>query len=600
MITIVSRVLPLALLFAWAPRAAADAGEVLSHQKISNTEGGGNINLDKDDQFGRSIALIGDLDGDGVQDIVVGAHGDDDGGNTIVSNAGAVWILFLNPDGTVKGKQKISRTRGNFFGDIEDRDQFGRSVGSLGDFDGDGLPDILVGSAFDDDGGLRRGAFFLLLLNADGTVKSHQKISDTQGNFTGVLDDDDHFGRAVDAIGDLDGDGVTDLVVGAAFDDDGGQIGLLSNRGAVWILFMNADGTVKAHQKISSTEGNFTGILHDLDAFGVSACGIGDLDGDGVPDVAVGSPKSGDGGFRRGSVWVLFLNTDGTVKAHQKISDHQGNFQVQFFGADEFGTSVTALGDIDGDGVTDLASGAILDREVGMDRGAAYVLLMNSNGTVKDFQKINEANGGFTGELGDNDWFGSAIEGLGDLDGDGRLDLAVGARFDDDGGANRGAAWILFLDGEQVVPPRAKSTRYGCGLNPEDSLSILAGAPVPGTDVVFGIDNPLGTQSAGSLPILVLSLAPNANFPCGRVLQDLGMNGPGELLINLGVNFRLRPFLIGSPWAGAGMPAEVSVSIPDDPALLGLSVFAQGVLRDASQTPAKLGLTAAYRLDIGL
>jgi len=118
---------------------------------------------------------------------------------------------------------------------------------------------------------------------SDGTVKSHQKISDTEGGFTGVLDDTDQFGFPVASLGDLDGDGVTDLAVGAVNDDDGGP-----NRGAVWILFLNADGTVKSHQKISDIDGGFTGVLDDSDLFGAGVASLGDLDGDGVTDLAVG------------------------------------------------------------------------------------------------------------------------------------------------------------------------------------------------------------------------------------------------------------------------------------------------------------------------
>ena len=90
-----------------------------------------------------------------------------------------------------------------------------------------------------------------------GIVLSHQKISATKGGFTGELDDVDRFGVSVASLGDLNGDGIGDLAVGARLDDDGGTPPN-ANRGAVWILFLNADGTVDHHQKISSTEGGFT------------------------------------------------------------------------------------------------------------------------------------------------------------------------------------------------------------------------------------------------------------------------------------------------------------------------------------------------------
>ena len=114
-----------------------------------------------------------------------------------------------------------------------------------------------------------------------GWVLSHQKISDTEGGFTGILDNQDFFGSSAASLGDLDGDGVGDLAVGAPNDDDGGD-----RRGAVWILFLNPDGTVKSHQKISDTEGGFTGILDHSDWFGQSVASLGDLNDDGCVDQA--------------------------------------------------------------------------------------------------------------------------------------------------------------------------------------------------------------------------------------------------------------------------------------------------------------------------
>ena len=265
----------------------ADFGTVKLHQKISATEGNFTGDLEGNDSFGKSVATIGDMDGDGVTDIAVGATGDDDG--ALGENAGAVYVLFLNDDGTVKLRQKISATEGNFNGNIESNDLFGTSVATIGDLNGDRVTDIAVGATGDDDGALgeNAGAVYVLFLNDDGTVKLRQKISATEGNFNGNLENNDLFGTSVATIGDLNGDRVTDIAVGATGDDDG-AIG--ENAGAVYVLFLNIDGTVKLRQKISATEGDFTGDIEGNDSFGASVAVLGDMDGDGVTDIAVGLP----------------------------------------------------------------------------------------------------------------------------------------------------------------------------------------------------------------------------------------------------------------------------------------------------------------------
>jgi len=423
--------------------ALAQPGTVLSQRKISATDGGFAGILTDGDFFGDAITSLGDLDGDGVTELAVGADGDDDGG----SNSGAVWVLFLNADGTVREHQKISDTAGGFTGVLELSDTFGTAVAALGDLDGDGVGDLAAGAQGDDDGGTDRGAVWVLFLNDDGTVKTHQKISSTAGNFTGILDDGDAFGISVSSVGDLDGDGVTDLAVGAYQDDDEGL-----DRGAVWVLLLNDDGTVKSQQKISDTAGGFVGMLNNFDRFGGAVTSLGDLDGDGVTDLAVGATGDDDGGPGHGAVWILLLNPDGTVKSHQKISDTQGGFTGILDTDDLFGASITSPGDLDGDGVPDLTVGAFADDDGGSDRGALWILLLNSDGTVKAHQKISDTVGGFTGGLNDSDHFGNSVCPLGDLDGDGRNDVAAGADSTDDGGNNRGAVWILSLDGVAACP----------------------------------------------------------------------------------------------------------------------------------------------------
>jgi hypothetical protein len=191
---------------------------------------------------------------------------------------------------------------GSFAGTLNDGDYFGSAIAGINDLDGDGIEDIAVGATGDDDGGSDRGAVWVLLMNADGTVRFEQKIAETSGNFNGGLNDGNRFGSAVSGIGDVNGDGIIDLAAGADMDDDGG-----SNRGAVWILFMERDGEIISKSKISSTAGNFTGPLTDDSRFGSALANPGDLDGDGHGDIAVGAMLDDDGGIDRGALWTLFM-----------------------------------------------------------------------------------------------------------------------------------------------------------------------------------------------------------------------------------------------------------------------------------------------------
>lgn len=433
----------LLIVFAWLFLSGRSCTEttittgVESAQKISDTAGNFEGVLEDDDRFGSAVAAIGDLESDGVIDFAAGAPGDDDGG----PDRGAVWVLFMNDDGTVDIEQKISDTEGNLglVSVLDDNDQFGSAVAELGDLNGDGFRDIAVGAPLDDDGGTDRGAVWILFLNADGTVLSRQKISDSVIGLFDILEDNDQFGGAIANIGDLNNDRLPEIAVGARLSDDGG-----GDRGAVWILFLARDGSVLNGRKISDTNGDFAGSLQDGDHFGSSIAGIGDLDADGIEDIAVGATGDDDGGIDRGAVWVLFMNADGTVRFEQKLSEASGNFGG-LNDNDHFGSAVTGLGDYNGDGIVDIAAGAELDNDGGTDRGAVWIMFMDSNGELISSSKISSTSGNFAGPLTDGVMFGSALAEPGDLDRDGTIDIVAGAKRDDDGGTNRGALWTLFM-----------------------------------------------------------------------------------------------------------------------------------------------------------
>lgn len=405
-------------------------------RKISSTQGGFTGSLDTGDRFG-FVEAIGDIDGDGVEDMAVGAPWDDDGG----VDYGAVWILFMNSDRTVKSQQKISATEGNFTGTLSGSDRFGLDIASLDDFDNDGVPDIAVGANVDYDGGTNSGAVWMLFLNSNGTVKSYQKISASQGGLVG-LTASRQFGYSITSLGDLDGDGITDIAVGSpTYDNDGGLY-----KGCVWMLFLNANGTVKSQQKINDYQGGFTGILDDEDRFGLSLENIGDINKDGIVDLAVNAPNDDDGADNGGAMYLLFLNTDGTVKHTQKISALEGNFTGTISEGDHFGNSIANLGDIDGDGNNDLLTSSYLSDLGGTDQGEIWILYLTEEGKIKDYQSINSLSSPFTGMIDNGDNLGESVAVFKNLNENGRKEILIGAKNDDDGTTDAGAVYVLDLD----------------------------------------------------------------------------------------------------------------------------------------------------------
>jgi hypothetical protein len=391
---------------------------ITSVNKISNTSGNlGNI-LPGSSWFCDRVSNIGDLNKDGVPDIATALSWDNDGG----TKHGGFYILFMNSDGTLKGRQKISQDSGNLNLTFSDNYGFGKAITGLGDLDGDGVIDLAVSAIGP---GNAIGAVYILFMNKNGTVKSTNTLDSKNSMLSSYLTGNNFFGIDLSGIGDVNGDGIPDLAVGAALEN--------SSTGSLYILNLKADGSLKGVSRI--TAGNVSSTIKSGDSFGSSVAQLGDLNGDGTPDVAVGSQGANSS---TGAVYILFLKSDGTVKSYNKIND-TGSDNIENNPSSYFGVSMGYLGDYDNDGVNDIIIGCSGDADNGTQRGAAYIVFLTSSGHVKSFEKFSDKTSSITGKLDDGDLFGSGVAKL-----DGKH-FVVGARNDDDGNTDAGALYVFTL-----------------------------------------------------------------------------------------------------------------------------------------------------------
>lgn len=392
---------------------------------INSSRQGFTNQLDINDNFGKATEYLGDFDNDGNDEIAVGSVLDDDG----ATDAGAVYIIDLNQNNQFVSSVKISATSGGFVG-IGNNHRFGASVTSLGDFDGDGIGDIAVGAPRSPGNGLNRGAVYILLLNANGSVKSQTFIGDNLGGFNAPLANNDFFGFSISNMGDIDGDGITDLAACAYKDDDGN-----TNAGCVYILFLNANGTVKSHQKISATTGGFSGVLNPEDNFGLRVKNIGDLNQDGINELAASVPFDDDGAADAGSVYILFLNQNGTVKKQFKIANSTPGLNNQFLANRRLGRGIENLGDLNQNGNDEIAIGSHFVNTTGL----MFVFDIDSSGNVTKEFEIGKSTPSLSNSIATGDLFSLDISKIRDVNN--KINLAVSC--------NKSGS--LAIDGGQVL-----------------------------------------------------------------------------------------------------------------------------------------------------
>ena len=385
---------------------------------------------------GYSIASYPDRDGNGIRELVfmnTNANGGSPGIHTFGLNANGT----LKPNPLFIGETSAPlNTIGSKYPGIT-ISLLGIALTSLKDLNGNGIDELVV-----TDGNLGQGEKILVLfMNANGAADSFTMIKEGYSGFT-PASSPIGFGHDIANIGDVNGDGIEDLAVGSWYDN--------GIRGGVYILFMKANGTVKSHKYIGNNAGGF-GPLAPNSYFGQAVEGIGDLNKDGVPDIMVGSQLAANGA--RGEVWTLLLNTDGSVKSSKLNQPAMGSVLDTVNAGSYFGSALANIGDVDGDSVTDVATSAWnYTDSLGGTYGRVYTLLLNRNGTVKATQFIDRFHGNLALPIDTFSRFGFTLAAMGDINGDGIYDLAVGSPYSKIPNTTTGAGGAIYLLNLNGIP----------------------------------------------------------------------------------------------------------------------------------------------------
>lgn len=354
--------------------------------------------------YNYSLSAAGDVTGDGLGDLVVGARYAGDKNYT-----GKAYVVADPPEGT----NALSDVASVVLRGSEPRGMFGYSVAGLGDANGDGFGDVAVGAPAADEGAVYvfYGPFF------------EEERSDTEADAVLVGESTySYTGMTMAPAGDMNADGSPDLVIGAPSSSAG-----CSGCGAVYVSLTVGEGE---ESLLSDDSVRIYGDReHGIVGYGVSSGG--DLDGDGFPDLMVGAPYSAAGGV---ATWY------GPFRSSElDIGDSDAWFAGATLGS--YAGMSEAAYDVDGDGYDDLLVGAPYDNTSGNMAGQTFVQF----GTATRFEDENplaEAASSFLGVT--NDASGSSVASAGDVDGDGTIDLLIGAPYSSAGANYGGGAYLVY------------------------------------------------------------------------------------------------------------------------------------------------------------
>ncbi len=334
-----------------------------------------------------------DMDNDGLGDLIIGASQD----STVGEYAGALHISL----GPHRGESVLGGSEPTWTGELE-RSMAGSTVANLGDVDGDGFVDLAVGAPEDDTDGNGSGRAYLL--RGPVTTSGDLGLQDTwSGGQPNTL-----FGSSVAPAGDVNGDGLADVLFGAPSDD-----GLFSDGGAAYLVLGPASATGSIDEVY---DGRFRSE-DTKDELGTAIGSAGDVNGDGLDDMLFSAPKRNDLGTDSGVVYLVFGSSSYWTGVSQRLNRADAKLRGHEYDL-RAGSAVAALGDLDSDGFGDVVIGAASQS----DPGKVFLLRGPLTGEISlanaDITFAGDKNGSRTG-------YSLAT---GDTDGDGEVDLLIGSR----------------------------------------------------------------------------------------------------------------------------------------------------------------------------
>lgn len=403
--------------------------------------------------LGRSVSDAGDINGDGFADIIIGAPSQDSPGY----NAGQSYVVYGGHIGNVD-LANLDPSRGFTISGGGDYDFTGYAVSKAGDINGDGLDDLVVTGR---DG--TRGEAYVIYGKGDGvgdidlgalTPEQGFRVTGTSGY--------DTSGFSVSSVGDFNGDGLDDIAIG-------GQSARPDNRhyaGETYIIFGQHGGSGDIDlDNLTPDQGIRISGASEYDFSGYSVSGAGDINGDGFGDVFISAPATDEA--KRAFV-IYGRGTGGDIDL-SNISNYDG-FSIVHSGGAFDARAISIAGDINGDGLDDmLVSRSDADPAGRLDAGTTYVVYGTMDVPAEiDLATMTPAQGFQIFGAQTWDHFGYSVSGAGDVNGDGFADLAVGAFYPDPEGRNdAGETYIIY------------------GGNFTQSVSNLGG---PGDDTIASIE----------------------------------------------------------------------------------------------------------------